>query len=619
MDEINRNWTEVLPGVRRFRDSCNVYAISAPGGAILVDAGSGAWLGHIDELPAPPVAMLCTHHFRDHSAAAVRAAELGISVYVPEGEALPFSDPDQYFRERQTYIIYDNLWNLNAPIEGLQPAGLLRDYESRTVAGIDVRVIPLPGVTLMQSGYEIALADGRRVVFCGEAIHSPGRIARIAPLQYNYNDLPGAVNCHMSAGFLRERRPDALLPSLGEPILSDMDAALAKLQESMAALCAGRPIEAAGIANLTPAPLERVTDHVWMAKQSVAVSWFVLSESGKALVLDYGYSTSGALLQGYPTPQRRRALLHSVGSLKQQFGIERIDVALLSHFHDDHVCGVPVLQRLHGTECWASEAFADLLEHPEAHCFPCDWPTPCRIDRRLPLRGTVDWEEYTFHLAPMSGHTRFASLIGFEADGKRFAHTGDQYFFQNPNGNWADNPIAQNHVYRNGALLDGFHVSAAWMNEWRPDIVLSGHRPAMHTDEAFFDRINEWSETYTSLHRNGMALGDDEVHFELDSWGGWIWPYRTHIPEPAAIPLRVTVRNPLPHTAELVVRLVGPTGWSGDGTRLQAGPREEVSCDLTITPPGPCRRQPIAVELVAGGRPFGQIAEAQITVGGPRF
>ncbi len=620
MSNVQGKWRPVLPGVWCFEESCLVYAVQGPEGMLVVNAGTGVWLDHLQELPAPPVALACTHHFRDHTAGAARAAERGIPVYVPEGEEALIADPGQHFRERQTYIIYDNLWNLFAPIEPAPVAGMLRDWDTLPLAGLAVTVLPLPGVTLMQSGLELRLPEsGQTVIFCGEAIHSPGRLARVAPLQYNYNDLTGAINCHLAAQTLRDRRPDALLPSLGGPILDAPDAALAQLQESLEFLCRNRPLESTGIANLAEAPLERVTDHVWMAKQSVALSWFVISESGKALVLDYGYSTRGTMLQGYPTPQRRRALLHSLAALKTQFGIERVDVALLSHFHDDHVCGVPVLQRLHGTECWASEAFADLLEHPESHCFPCDWPTPCRVDRRLPVDGSVQWEEYTFHFGPMSGHTRFAALIGFEADGRRYAHTGDQYFFQNGVGDWANNPIAQNHVYRNGALLDGFQQSGDWMLRWRPEIVISGHRPPMYTDEAFFQRIADWTREYEEIHQRAMVLGAEETHFNVDSWGGWIWPYRTHTPAPGPIRVRVTVRNPYPTAADLEVRLVGPRGWVGSGATLAAGPRAEVACELTITPDGPCRRQPFVVELTAGGRVFGQVAEALVTVGGARF
>ena len=190
--------------------------------------------------------------------------------------------------------------------------------------------------------------------------------------------------------------------------------------------------------------------------------------------------------------------------------------------------GIPVLQQVFGTECYAAENFADLLASPESHCFPCDWYIPTKIDRRLPLDEPFQWEEYTFHLHPMNGHTRFSALIGFEADGKRFAHTGDQYFFENVN-DFSISLRDQNHVYRNGALLDGYEESGKWMLAWRPDIVLQGHQPAFHTDEAFFRHIVAWNSDYAETHKRIMPLRDDEIHFNMDSWGGWITPYRTHL------------------------------------------------------------------------------------------
>jgi hypothetical protein len=52
---------------------------------------------------------------------------------------------------------------------------------------------------------------------------------------------------------------------------------------------------------------------------------------------------------------------------------------------------------------------------------------------------------------------------------------------------------------------------------------------------------------------------------------------------------------------------------------LEAAPRAEVSATLSIPSDAPCRRQPFAVDLVADGRPFGQVAEALLTVGGEAF
>jgi len=628
-------WQPVLADVEVLRESCSIYAVKSPGGTVFVNAGTGAWLDSIPERFLPPFTVLCTHHFRDHAAGAAKASRMGMTVFVPEGEFEIFADPVQHFRERQNYIVYDNIWDTFSPIE---PADVqaARDYDTLDIFGLKVSVVPLPGVTPNHCGYALVTPLSRReVVFCGEAIHSRGRMARIAPLQYDYNDLGGAVNAYFSAGDLRARRIEVLLPSLGAPILQDIDGALASLQESLQRLCAGRPDESALINLIGDDRLQRVTDHIWMSTRSEALSWYLISESGKALVIDYGYRgafgpyprVGGGKFWHWPASgnrARRRVLMHGIEPLQRQFGIDRIDVALISHFHDDHVAGVPMLQRVFGTGCWVPENCADLLAHPDAHRFPCDWPQPIRIDRRLPLDRPFAWEEFSFRLAPMSGHTRFSAAIAFEADGKRFAHTGDQFFLTGGNGagsegGWAGAQMQQNHVYRNGAFIDSYRETAALMRDWRPDIVLSGHRLPMHTDAAFFSLLDDWGEKFAELHRSAMVLGDDEEHFGLDSWGGWIWPYRIHVQEGETIKARVIVRNPLPTKATLTVRLVGPEGWRGETVSVDADPRGEASCELSILPSDPCRRQPIAAELLVGDRTFGQVAEALVTVGGAAF
>ena len=410
-------------------------------------------------------------------------------------------------------------------------------------------------------------------------------------------------------------------------MLQACDEALTQLQSSLMRLCKDRPIELWQISQAEQPALMRLTEHVWMTTQSVSRNFFVVSKTGKALVLDYGYHDArGLLAPAYSKPYRRRPLLHSLEALKAQTGIDHVDVALISHYHDDHVCGVPLLQRLHGTQCWATDAFAHLLSDPDKHDFPCNYPVPIRIDKCIRQDEMVQWEEYEFRFAPMNGHTRFSSLIGFEADGVRFAHTGDQYFFQDDQLNMLMNPealcewsgnrrVRRNHVYRNGALMNGYDLSAAWLNEWRPAIILSGHQHPFHTDDHFFKLIDGFAAEYRESHQQAMPLDNDEAHFNLDSWGGWIWPYRTTLPHPAPATVTVTVRNPLPRDARLEVRLVGPAGWQGASATLLAKAREEVSCELSITPDTSCDRQPFAVELTAEGQPYGQVAEALMTVG----
>jgi glyoxylase-like metal-dependent hydrolase (beta-lactamase superfamily II) len=609
-------WRPVLPGISVYRDSCNVYAIDCPDGTVIVNAGTGQWLDYLELLRHPIAALACTHYFRDHAAGAHEAAARGIAMFVPEYEEEVFADPNQHFRQRESTIVYDNLWDRFSPILPATVTGVLRDYETICLGGREFEVVPLPGVTCGQVGLSCILSDGRKVVFSAEAIHSPGRMARIAPLQYNYNDLSGALSAYDTASRLEFMNADALLPSLGDPIVGETTAALKLLKENLTALMSVRPGLAASTAALEGDDLEQVTEHVWRDRKSMSNTWYLVADSGKVMALDYGYHLStAASFPGYPKKDRRRALLHGLEGIKAQFGATRIDVVLVSHFHDDHVCGIPVLQRLHGTECWVPDNFADLLEHPEAHTFPCNWPTPIQVTRRLEMDQPFEWEEFQFHLSPMSGHTRFSALIGFEADGKRFAHTGDQYFFERGVDSFENNARSQNHVFRNGALMNGYELSGEWMLSWRPDIVIQGHQPAMFTDEHFFRHIADWTRDYADLARRAMPLGNEGTHFDLDSWGGWIWPYRILQDDLSPFTVRVTVRNPHPDASQMRVRLIGPPGWQGETKFLQANGRQEVTCELSMRPSGPCRRQPIAVELTVGDRPFGQVAEALVTIG----
>jgi len=121
----------------------------------------------------------------------------------------------------------------------------------------------------------------------------------------------------------------AELPSLGTPMLQDCAGALAQLEDSLKALCAGRPWERDQIAAADTMALKQVTEHVWMSPYTSSLNWFLISESGKALAIDYGYTEKcGIVNANYSKPYRRRAMLHSLEELKTRFGIDRIDVAL---------------------------------------------------------------------------------------------------------------------------------------------------------------------------------------------------------------------------------------------------------------------------------------------------
>ncbi|MDE0533083.1 MAG: MBL fold metallo-hydrolase [Albidovulum sp.] len=620
-----------MPGVLMFKDSCNVYAVEGENACVVIDAGTGKWLEHIGQLPQPPGALLCTHFFRDHSAGAAEAARRGIPVYIPEGEREFFEEPQEHFRRRETYIMYENLWDLFAPLQSLEADGVLWDYDKISLCGLEFEIFPLPGASVGQIGISCRVgASGAKAIFCGETIHSPGKVPRVAPYQYNYLDLNGGFSAYYSLNEILVGGFDAVLPSLGIPLLANVEHAIQSTKRNLSNLLCAVPHEPAKfywesvpdrLHNIdNPRPLIRVSESVWLDQDSSCRTWYIRSERGKVLSIDYGYHNVALGFVERSAPQNRRALLHHKKALISEFGTDAIDVVLVSHFHDDHVAAIPILRRLYGTRCAACSTFSHLLEEPEAHRFPCNWPRACKVDHSYSVDDVFRWEEFEFHFAPMSGHTRFSALIGFEADGLKFAHTGDQYgFAEEYNSIPPGRSLISKHVYRNGALRNGFHQSADWLLGFRPDVILSGHCSPKFTDDAFFEEIRKCAEDYRQLHEELMPLGENDAHFDLDSMAGWIWPYRSYLAHPGKAKMRVRARNPFADPSQLELRLVDANGNRGDPEIVDAAARQEVECTLEIEVDDECKRRVVAVELIVNGIAFGQIAEAMITVGGKQF
>ena len=81
------------------------------------------------------------------------------------------------------------------------------------------------------------------------------------------------------------------------------------------------------------------------------------------------------------------------------------------------------------------------------------------------------------------------------------------------------------------------------------------------------------------------------------------------------------ILNPFPTPQKATIRLVAAAGWESQELEVDLGPRQQKDIRIAITPAAGsrCRRQPIGLDLQVGGRPCGQVSEALVTVGYPRF
>jgi glyoxylase-like metal-dependent hydrolase (beta-lactamase superfamily II) len=455
-----------------------------------------------------------------------------------------------------------------------------------------------------------------------------GRTSRLAPLAVRLQRLGGATNLWHSCTRLQEAHPDRLLPSRGGGPIDDPAAAISAFKANLRRIDEIIPGFAAGLKELGDEAddTDEVLPRLLLSRHGEAKTHFIVSRAGdRVLALDYGYHSTAAVFPAVHHRSNRRPLLHGMKGLKRRWGVDRIDTVLVSHYHDDHVNGIPLLQRLWGTEVWAADHFADILRRPERYDRPCLWHEPIDVTRALPCGETFHWDDVAITLHPMSGHTRFSSLLCLEIDGTRVVHTGDQIFFDP----WEFAPGARlftNHVYKNGLDLGCYGQTLDHLRRFRPEVVLTGHTQPYRTTDEWYNVIARGAQAFDDVHRLLLPLGDDEVHFGPESQGGKLKPYRAHLPDvPAAGGARIAfdgwVLNPFPTEQPASVRLVAPEGWESEPLEVTLGPREQQEIRLSLAVPAGtrCRRQPVGLDLTVGGQPFGQVAEALVTAGMPHF
>jgi glyoxylase-like metal-dependent hydrolase (beta-lactamase superfamily II) len=600
---------EIVPGVHRFADTVNVYVVSAGREAILVDFGSGDVLDHLAEFGVDRVTdVLLTHHHRDVTQGLARATAAGIRIWAPPTERDLIAKADEHWQMRPLDDIYDLREDRFTLLDDVAIDGVVDEYRTRRYGSVDVLALPTPGHTPGSVSYLIE-RDGRRIAFTGDLIAAPGKGWSLAATQWTYTGIEGVGASYLSALDLRDREPGILLPAHGDPIDRPAEA-IELLTGRLQALIDLRSPEWQ-LAPLRERPWLQLSRHLLRNRTSVANTYALLSDDGVAPLIDYGYDfTTG--LPGGTDRSSRRPWLATIPALKRDFGIDRVEVAIPTHYHDDHVAGFNLLRDVEGTEVWAAEHMVPMLEEPLRYDLPCLWYDPIRIDRRLPFEQPFRWHEHEITVHHLPGHTLYAAAIEFEVDGRKVVATGDQQ-----DGRWVagERPEFLNYEYRNGFRFDDFVESAELYRRLGPDLLISGHwLPRPVTDE-YLDHLLEAGRELARLHRELLPL--DQVDFGAGGFGARIEPYRSEVAAGAVVDAEVVVRNPFAVADEACVAIVVPPGWTAEPAVLRIGLTAGGEARATfrvVAGTRPVRRARIAVDLTVGSARFGQQAEALITV-----
>jgi glyoxylase-like metal-dependent hydrolase (beta-lactamase superfamily II) len=614
-------FTQVAPGVHRFVDTCNVYvataegaagvagAAGAPAGAIAIDFGSGDVLDHLGELGLETLdAILMTHHHRDQGQGLPRATAAGIPVFVPPVEQDLFARVDEMWSARALYNDYNLRQDRFSLLDPVPIAGTVPEYRSAVFGGIEVKTIPTPGHTMGSVTYLVERGAGEqptRVAFTGDLIYASGKVWSLAATQWSYTENEGPAMNVLSCMLLQEEEPTILLPSHGEPMPDAIDA-LEQLAGRMSGYVDSRRTNPWDLRDWLERPFVRLTDHLLLNRTANSCVYVLLSDSGAALFIDYGYDMS----TGWPAGTdraARRPWLASLPALKRDFGVTSVEVVLGTHYHDDHIAGFNLLRDVEGTEVWLPENVAPVMADPMRMDLPCQWFEPIPADRVLGLGETVRWREYEIVTHELPGHTLYAAAFEFEVDGVRVLATGDQ---QTAEGRLGVQREILNYQYRNRFRRDDFIQSAALYRRVAPGLMITGHWQGREVDEDYLQLLTEQGDELADIH-DGL-LPDDGMLPPADGNVVLLEPFYQRVSPGAALEYEVVVVNPYDDEREIAADLVTPEGWSvPPRASALAAPHETVRLRFAVQAPDVARkRQRLAADVTIGTVRYGQAADA---------
>jgi glyoxylase-like metal-dependent hydrolase (beta-lactamase superfamily II) len=604
---------QIARGVYCVHDTCNVYVIVADGPertGVAIDFGSGMVLDHLDELGIDRLSdVVMTHHHRDQGQGLPRAVALGIPIHVPPVEVDLFAGVDEMWRTRQLDNDYNVRQDRFSLLEPVPVASTVPEYRVGTYGGVRLWVMPTPGHTIGSVSY-ILERDGERIGFTGDFIYAAGKVWSMAASQWSYTAHEGPAMTVMSCLQLMDQQLDRMLPSHGRPMTAP-GSALRLLADRMQYYVDSRRWYPWDLEDRLRNPFRRLTKHLLFNSSSLSYGYVLLSKTHEALFIDYGYDMTTGMPTGTDRASRR-PWLASLPALKEQFGVTKITAALPTHYHDDHIAGMPLLRDVEGTEIWAPANVAPILEDPWKYDLPCQWFEPIVADRVLPLGEPFRWNEYTITAHEQPGHTLYAVAYEVVVDGVPVLFTGDQ---QEGLGIRDDRHEILNYQYRNRFRIEDYRKSAALYKRVGPGLLAGGHWEPRWVEPGYLEYLGYAGEDLIEMHHALLPL--DEFDLGADGVLARIVPYRSRVAAGEELTLTVSVRNPHSSVADAVLEAVIPADWRPvvePGTvRLQPGEEREVEMRFAAGA-GPVRRARVAVDVTIGSLRLGQHTEALVDI-----
>ncbi len=593
--------------------------------ALLIDCGDGRVADALGGLGVRSVEqILFTHHHRDQACGAHALAERGAKIGVPAAERDHFDNVAAYWRDPKSrwhlYNLHPHHLMLAEPVRVDATFG---DGHAFAWGPAAIRVLTTPGHTDGAVSYLVEV-DGQRVIFCGDCIYDAGRVWDIHSLQKGFahiTDYHGFLGARPqlveSLGRIKAAKPDALVPSHGKIIRQPakaVDALVKRLD-----LCYDKYVAISALRHYFPQLFTEFagrTDHMPIRKgkavpkclRHIGTTWVLESEDKAALAMDCGGAN----------------VVKELRKLIKRGAIRAVEGLWVTHYHDDHVNGVPAFRKAFDCPCITSRQVAEVITDPMAWRLPCISPAKCRVDR-VPKDGeSWRWHEFKLTAYDFPGQTLYHAGLLVERGELRMFFSGDSFTpagmddYCSSNRNWLGRGV-------------GFDRCLALIQKLRPTHLFNCHVPDAFDftpEQLRFMRANlaEREKLY------GQLVPWEHANFGMDEPWVRCHPYEQKGRAGGRVAFRVVVTNHAPEARNAACRAVLPRAWrvaqppspvaqplsavDSGWTKATVPAKSEATIQLTfpIPPTAKPGRYVVAVDVRFGNWDLPQFTEAIIVL-----
>lgn len=608
----NQELVQLSEHLAVYRGPINVGIIRDGKKTLLIDCGDGRVQPLLEKRQATAVEqILFTHHHRDQACGAQAFVDRGARLTVPARERDYFEKVADYWNNPATrwhlYVFHPHHLMLT---ESVPVATVVNDGQAITWGPARIQVLDTPGHTDGSVSYLVEV-DGKRVVFCGDAIYDAGQIWELYSLQKGTSapiDYHGFLGARPQLiGSLRKieaEHPDTLVPSHGQ-IMNDPPGAIQALvsrldqcYDKYVAISAARyyfPQMFTEYAGRKDHMAIRAGKAVPECLRHFGTSWVLMSKDKSAFVMDCGSSN----------------VIKQLQKLRDDGGIHAVEGLWITHYHDDHVDAVPEFQKTFDCPCITDRHVAEVITNPMAWRLPCVSPGVARVGRATSDGESWDWHEYHLTAYHFPGQTRYHAALFVESGDLRMLFVGDSFTLSG-----IDDYCAQNRNWLGAGV--GFDRCIALIDKLRPTHIFN-----CHVGKAFDFTADECRLMRANLAERETLFEPlfpwDHANYGMDD--SWIrcYPYEQKGVPGQQLTLDVVVTNHSAVPKKLACRAVLPRTWrseTGEWNSVEAPPKTEVMARVAITVPAGLApgRHVVPIDVKFADRDLPQFTEAILVV-----